>query len=325
MTDSNLASNQVMGGYMNAVPTSDEKVMAALAHGSIILAFLGPVVPVAIWASQRRKSKYVCFHSLQAMGYQAFMFWLWFALMILIMLFVICLAVPLSITVAEDASNVAAPLLIQFFMFIVIFGMMALFFLTGIVGAVLCLLGRDFRYPLIGTWLERHLPYEANSEAPIDETREDNWVAGVCHATAILQMWGIVTPLIVWFTQKEQSARLRFQSLQAAIYQGAALVVYLAGMVLYMVSFFGMFFVMFAAGAMNAGGEIQGPVGGIFVIFFVIVVILWLVITILAPIYYLLAGIASLRTIRGHPFRYPIIGKMIERRMKAPPKLETTL
>ena len=59
-------------------PTSDEKVMAAIAHASVIFAFFGPVVPSLIWAYQRNKSKYVRFHALQAMGYQALTFWAWF-------------------------------------------------------------------------------------------------------------------------------------------------------------------------------------------------------------------------------------------------------
>jgi hypothetical protein len=45
---------------------------------------------------------------------------------------------------------------------------------------------------------------------------------------------------------------------------------------------------------------------------------------IVMPIYYLLAGLASFRVIRGHQFRYPILGYLIEKRMGAPQSLETT-
>lgn len=139
---------------MNTFPTSDEKIMAALAHGSIFFAFLGPNAPVAIWASQRKKSNYVRFHALQAMGYQAVMFWLWIAAMILIM----CLAFPISMSMLEDSQNTAAaPFFVQVFMFLTIFGMMGLFFLAGIIGAVACLLGREFRYPILGTQVKKFL------------------------------------------------------------------------------------------------------------------------------------------------------------------------
>ncbi len=307
---------------MNTVPTSDEKIMAALAHGSTFFALLGPIVPVAIWASQRKKSKYVCFHALQAMGYQAFMFWLWIAAMILIVVLTMCLAFPLSMSIVETSRNAAAiPLLIQFVMVISIFGLMGLFFLAGLVGAIACLLGRDFRYPLIGKWLERHLPY--NAESPINETQEDNWVAGVCHATAILQIWGILTPLIVWFTQKERSTRLRFQSVQAMVYQGVALVAYIAGTALQMVAFFMMFFVVFAAGVSGERGEIQGLAVMLLIIFGLVMMLFALGSMILVPVYFLLAALASLRMIQGRPFRYPIIGKILEKRMQLSQSVES--
>ncbi|HSB00650.1 MAG TPA: DUF4870 domain-containing protein [Anaerolineales bacterium] len=307
---------------MEIAPTSDEKIMAALAHGSIFLVFFGPVIPVVLWASQRKKSKYVSFHALQAMGYQVLLFWLWILAGFLIAILTMCLVFPLVIFSAKDSSNIEfASFLVQIFIFLSIFGFMGLFFLTGIIGAVFCLVGKDFRYPLIGKWLERYLPYNADSESQMDETREDNWVAGICHATAVLQFWGIVTPLIVWFTQKERSVRLRFQSMQAFIYQGIVLVVYMAGMMLYIVSFFG-FFLFFAVGLMGEGGKIQGPVGTIMLIVFVVIIVFWLVINLLMPIYYLLAAFAGVRVIQGRPFHYPIIGGILERRMEKFPTLK---
>src|SRR5512145_2488025 len=81
---------------MNTAASSDEKIMAALAHGSVFLMFLGPVVPVILWASQRKKSKYVSFHALQAMGYQALIFWLWIAVMLLITVLSVVILIPLS-------------------------------------------------------------------------------------------------------------------------------------------------------------------------------------------------------------------------------------
>lgn len=309
---------------MDTAPTSDEKIMAALAHGSVFLMFLGPVLPVIIWAFQRKKSKYVCFHALQAMGYQALLLWLWILMPILIIALTVCLAIPAVILASEDANRLAfASVGIQVFIFLSIFGFMGLFFLTGIIGAVSCLLGRDFRYPLIGKWLGRYLPYQADLELPIDETREDNWVAGVCHATAVLQMWGIVTPLIVWFTQKERSARLRFQSMQAFIYQGIALAVYIGGMALYMAAVFGMMLTAFTAGTANRGGEIQGPAGELLLILLGIVMILWLAILLLTPLYCLLAALAAFRAIQGRPFHYPIIAGMLARRMQTSQKLES--
>ena len=299
---------------MNTAASSDEKVMAALAHGSIFLMFLGPVVPVILWASQRKKSKYVNFHALQAMGYQALIFWLWILAMILVMILFLVL-IPLLITLVERTGDpTLIPFVFQLPIFIIVFGLIGFTFVTGIVGAVSCLLGREFRYPFLGRWLERYLSYD-ESDAQMVEAQEDNWVAGICHAMAILQMWGLVTPLIVWFTQKERSAHLRFQAMQASIYQLIALLVYMLGMATYMAFFFGMFITFFLGGAMGSSNELPGPAAFMMVAFFVVMIVFWLIYSIAMPIYYLLAGCAGFRVIRGHHFRYPILGRMIEQRM----------
>ena len=309
---------------MNTAVSSDEKVMAALAHGSVLLMFLGPVVPVILWASQRKKSKYVSFHALQAMGYQALVFWLWILVMILVLILFVCLVPMLAVLIESKRDPALIPLLVQVPIFLIIFGWMGLSFITGIVGAVACLLGRDFRYPFLGRWLERYLSYDADPDSQIIETQEENWVAGVCHATAILQIWGVVTPLIVWFTQKERSARLRFQSMQAFVYQLIALITYLLGMGAYMTFFFGMMLTLFLGGTMGKADELQGPPALMMVVFFVIMIIFGFVVWIVMPIYYLLAGWAGFRVVRGHHFRYPILGRMIEKRMESFPRLEPT-
>jgi uncharacterized Tic20 family protein len=201
---------------------------------------------------------------------------------------------------------------------------MGLSFITGMVGAVYCLVGRDFRYPVLGKWLQRYLSYDPDPETQIIETQEDNWVSGVCHATAILQLWGVVTPLIVWFSQKERSARLRFQSMQAFVYQMIATAAYMLGMAAYMVFFFGLFFTMILGSSMSESRNIQGPPAMMMAVFFGIMILFWIFVIIVMPIYYLLAGWAGLRVIGGHHFRYPILGKIIERRMEASQQPQVT-
>ena len=307
---------------MNTAASPDEKVMAALAHGSVIMAFVGPIIPVIIWSTQRKKSTFVAFHALQAMGYQAFTFWLWMIVMILLVPLA-TLLIPLSMVFMESSNNLGVtPFIFQLVLFTAIFGLMGIFFLTGIAGAIFCLMGRDFRYPVMGEWLEKYLSYDENVEPPLDETQEDNWVAGICHATAILQLWGVVTPLIVWFTQKERSIRLRFQSMQAFVYQIIAFVIYMLGMAVYMVFFLGMFLILILGGTRGADNALQGPGTIILTVFLVVMFLFWLIVTIVMPIYYLLAGWAGFRVVRGHHFRYPILGKIIEKRMETSQHLE---
>jgi uncharacterized Tic20 family protein len=309
---------------MNTSVSSDEKVMAALVHGSVIMSFFGPVIPVIIWSTQRKKSKFVAFHALQAMGYQSLTFWLWIIASLLIFPLVFIL-IFVSAAFAADSSNPGmTPFLFQFIIFAFIFGFMGIFFLTGIAGAVMCLMGHDFRYPLMGKWLENRLSYRVDVESSLDETREDDWVAGICHATAILQLWGAVTPILVWVTQKDRSARLRFQSMQAFVYQIVALVVYMLGMGAYMLIFFGMFTTLLFGGARGNEQAFQGLPAFMGATFFIVIILFWLVFMIGMPAYYLFAGIASFRVIRGHPFRYPLLGKLLEKQMSTTQNRELT-
>ncbi|MEW6030521.1 MAG: DUF4870 domain-containing protein [Chloroflexota bacterium] len=300
-------------------PTSEEKVMAALAHASVIFSFLGPVGPTVIWAYQRGKSKYVRFHALQAMGYQAFFFWAWMISIFFIAFGGALLSIVL-VALAENEADISAfPFIVQPIMVLSMFGLWGIFFLGGILGAAFCMTNRDFRYPFIGRWLGRKL-LDADSEE-----WEDNWVGGVCHSTVILQMWGIIIPLVIWITQKERSAKIRFQALQAIFYQLIAVVANVlgtvGGVVIYLV-FIGGILVAASVGSSN-GNEISPMLGILLIVFMGGFMLFWLISMVAIPLYYLLAAIASIQTIRGHDFKYPILGSMIARRIGPPGQKET--
>lgn len=304
-------------------PTSEEKVLAAVAHASVLFAFFGPVGPTLIWAYQRNKSKYVRFHALQAMGYQALTFWVWFIGAFVVIFAGLFVTILLGGFLTESASADASfiPFILQPIIFLGIFGLWGLFFIIGIIGAVLCMMDREFKYPLIGGWLKRKLFGDHITEADIEEW-EDSWVSGVCHSTAILQLWGIITPLIVWLSQKDRSIKLRFQAMQALLYQLAAIVAYIIGMVAYMGFVFLMFFGMAALGlsepSASTSGELPPGLEIIFFIFIGIFMLFWLFTMVATPIYYILAAVASVLTIRGKNFKYPILGWILAKRMQSP-------
>ena len=109
-------------------PTSDEKVLAALAHASVLFAFFGPVGPTLIWAFQRNKSKYVRFHALQAMGYQALTFWAWF----IGIFFAVFGGIVISIIIAavsniETTDMSVFPFIVQPIIMLSMFGLFGLF------------------------------------------------------------------------------------------------------------------------------------------------------------------------------------------------------
>jgi uncharacterized Tic20 family protein len=127
---------------------------------------------------------------------------------------------------------------------------------------------------------------------------------------------GMVTPFIVWFSQKNRSSLLKFQSLQAAIYQ-------LVTTVAYMISYACFFFMYLIFIAIIVMGEVSpkphqeiSPVVGVaFILIIAVFMLMWLAWMVLYPVYFILAGIATIRTMRGHDFKYPILGKILLKRL----------
>jgi uncharacterized Tic20 family protein len=80
------------------IPTQDERIMAALAHASALLPMMGVIAPIIIWVTQKEKSQYVAFQSLQALAYQLSMIVAWFVGMgcYLLSFFGIFLTIPFA-------------------------------------------------------------------------------------------------------------------------------------------------------------------------------------------------------------------------------------
>jgi uncharacterized Tic20 family protein len=140
--------------------TQDEKTLAALAHGSIVLGLFtngigGIVATLVIWAIQKEKSKYVALQALQALVYQAATFlltmlaWCCWGL-----LWTAMILVPISTTPGAYDQAPPASLWIGLILIVVPLAIWGLTILYGFWGAARCLGGHEFRYPLIGRWLE---------------------------------------------------------------------------------------------------------------------------------------------------------------------------
>ncbi|MBI3739181.1 MAG: DUF4870 domain-containing protein, partial [Chloroflexi bacterium] len=133
MSESNVNSMQ------SNQPTSDERLMAALAHGSVLLSFLGPIGPILIWISQRRKSAYASFHALQAMGYQMMFLWIGMAIGVAVAILWACLMIPLIASMeANSSASEFTPFVFEGVFFLIMFVIWGLYFAGGIVGAVRC-------------------------------------------------------------------------------------------------------------------------------------------------------------------------------------------
>jgi uncharacterized Tic20 family protein len=144
--DTNLKNNSL---------TENDRIMAALAHATVILPMTGIIAPIVIWATQKEKSKYVAFQALQAIAYQVTMIIAWLVGMAVYM----CSIVAIFFSSSVRSSSGSVPDNFRFIL--IVMGALVIgniiYVIYGLVGAVMVLQGKEFRYIVIGKRLERYL------------------------------------------------------------------------------------------------------------------------------------------------------------------------
>jgi len=139
--------------------SQDEKVLAGLAHGSILLgAFTsgigGIVAALVIWLTQKDKSPYAASQALQALVYQVattlltFVAWCCWGVVWMAMFLPPLMSNPERYEVTPPAG-----LWIGMFLMVIPLAIWGLTLLYGLWGAVRCLGGHDFKYLIVGKWL----------------------------------------------------------------------------------------------------------------------------------------------------------------------------
>ncbi len=131
------------------MPTKDERIMAALSHLGVNIPGTGLIITVIIWATQKEKSRFVAFQSLQALAFQVFgmlyhtVFFFGF----------IILGVFLD---QHGAAGFREGLIF------LAFAIMALIFLGGLlmtiygdIAAIGVYEGHPFHYAFLGNWIEK--------------------------------------------------------------------------------------------------------------------------------------------------------------------------
>ena len=296
---------------MNKIPSTEERVWAVLAHLSAIAFGMGILLPIVGWSEQRRKSKYTSFQCLQALGYQSLGYTVWLlSYLLLIVVFLVVMIVSVSIT-GNNGNNPDAFMGIWVgVLLIVIFGTLGLYFLLPVIAAIACALGKDFRYPVMGKRLSRYLGYDASDDEWLIEDHEDRWVAAMGHFSIIISLWGMLAPLTVWILQSKRSFFIKFQSIQTLVYQAGVTVLFFGAGFVYM---FGIFVAVALTGFSEQAfsfNSSQGMIGlvvlfGSLLIAFVIVLIL--------PLFHIMGLWAGYRVLKGDDYRYPIVGKLVEK------------
>jgi uncharacterized Tic20 family protein len=153
-------------------PTPDERVLAALSHVSVLLPLVGVIAPIVIWVTQREKSKFVAFQSLQAMVYQLTIIvgWILSWGCYMCSFFGIFTGMFLGASLESSGSGetfaiLASLLPLLVFGVIMVFGIA--FIIYGVVGAVMAFQGKPFRYIIIGERVERFMQSGQNPAAEL--------------------------------------------------------------------------------------------------------------------------------------------------------------
>ena len=140
-------------------------------------------------------------------------------------------------------------------------------------------------------------------------TQDERVMAGLAHLSALVPMMGLIAPIVIWVTQKENSKYVAFQSLQALAYQISMVVAYLIGWACYGVSFFSIFLTIpFAATPGSA--EQTSPLAFIPALFPI------LIFGIIFFGGFVMIGYAiygGVRAFQGKPFHYRLIGGFVDR------------
>jgi len=299
---------------MNNAPTTEDRIWAVISHLSSLAFGMGILLPIIGWSDQRRKSNYASFQCLQALGYQSLGYTVWIlsSFAVILLSSVILLAVS-GFTGGGSANMdmVLGPWMIVFF--IVMFGFFALYFLLPVIAAIACVLGRDFRYPIMGDRLARYLEYNpalrVEEHTWLIEDREFRWVAGMGHFSILIMLWGMLAPLTACILYGKRSTFLRFQSIQTLVFQAGVTILYLGAGSMFLFGFLLLVVVTGLIGEpnLNSSMGMTGIVilGGSLLISFVIVLLI--------PLLHILGQWAGYRLLKGDDYRYPLVGRLVDR------------
>jgi len=299
---------------MNTSPTTEERIWAIFSHLSALTFGIGILLPIVGWSDQRHKSKYASFQCLQALGYQSLGYTIWVLFSAIAAIIFVIMMLTASDAAGRNGGNVKALVGIWMSIYIAfLLGLIGIYFLFPILAAVSCALGKDFRYPIMGDRLARYLTYDSTEKSEeqtrLNEDHEFRWVAAMGHFSILILIWGMLAPLTTWILYGKRSFFLKFQSIQTLVYQAGTTILYFVALFMYL---FG--FLLLIAGIGTIGQPNLNSSTGIFglVVFGVSLLISFLII-LLIPLLHILGQWAGYRVLKGYDYRYPLVGKLIER------------
>ncbi|HSG45890.1 MAG TPA: DUF4870 domain-containing protein [Anaerolineales bacterium] len=297
---------------MNNKHPVEERIWAVVAHLSAIAMGMGILLPVLGWSESRRRSNYASFQSLQALGYQSLGYTIWI-LTTLVVVVIVSISSVAGIANIVSTENFEAEL-ITFILAhtTLVFGLIGVYFLLPVIAAISCALGRDFRYPIMGNRLAKYLGYDLAVSGETEwliEEHEDRWVASMGHFAVIIMLWGMLAPVTTWILQGKRNMFLKLQSAQTVIFQVGTMLLYFLSGFLYIGGFI---FFLLSVGGMEAA-NLDSTIGMIGLVVFFGSLLCTFIIVLLVPLLHIMGQWAGYRTLKGDDYRYPLVGKWVER------------
>jgi len=295
-------------GMLKTVPSNEERIWAVVAHLSALAMGMGLLLPVVGWSEQRSQSMYASIACLQALGYHS----LAYAYCILVTLVIVVftgIGAVVGIANVENLQEEMMGILIGHTT--LMFGLIGVYFALPIIAAVACALGKDFHYPIMGKRLARYVGYASGVEQEgLIEDHEDRWVVSMGHFAVIISLWGMLASLTAWILQGQRSLFLKFQSIQTLVFQVCVTLLFLGGILLYIAGAV----VLLGTIGLSGGAEMTST-GIVGLVIFLIFILIILVILLIVPSFHIMGQWAGYRVLKGDNYHYPILGKLIEKRI----------
>jgi uncharacterized Tic20 family protein len=137
--------------------SQENRLLAALAHASVLFSTIGILVPLAIYFIQKKKSGFLAFHALQAFFFQLIgnLLGLLVTFCVLGVIFVPAIGASMVGNEKLFASFLGIVMLITVAISLLMSFGSTLYGLYGIIAAILTYQGKDFRYVIIGDMIRK--------------------------------------------------------------------------------------------------------------------------------------------------------------------------
>ncbi len=146
----------------------------------------------------------------------------------------------------------------------------------------------------------------AQTETP---TQDERIMAALSHVSILFIFFGLIAPIYLWVTQREKSAYVRFQALQAIAFQLSLIFTFILGMGCYICSIPTVMFSTVLIGSLQTSNTNPSP---LFMFPFVAPFFVIGSVMLLQVAFIIYGVVAAALTIQGKDFRYLIIGRRVE-------------